>query len=110
MAFWLVAVPNGSPDPLLCHDVADYSARGLCHVRKLQLPSKKMRVGSLDTLLSLCDELSKLDSTVEQAVKKCERAVYDLLDQNNTEPGLYVENSRSASNLFRCLFLFVLHR
>jgi hypothetical protein len=60
-----------------------------------QIPSKSMKVGTLDSLMALSDELQKVDSFVENVVKKCEKTLTDLLDKD-TSAGLYVENQRST--------------
>jgi hypothetical protein len=58
-----------------------------------------MKVGTLDSLMALSDELQKVDTFVENVVKKCEKTLTDLLDKD-TSAGLYVENQRSTSLVY----------
>ena len=52
------------------------------------------QVGTLDTLMSLSDEIAKIDTFIESVVKKCEKTLLDLVDPENNDI-FYVENSRS---------------
>jgi V-type H+-transporting ATPase subunit C len=78
---WIVAVPNelGSAKAALdCFAKGMLEAgagRNLGDVCALEVP--QMKVGSLDMLMALSDELSRADSFVENVVRKVERQVVD---------------------------------
>jgi V-type H+-transporting ATPase subunit C len=78
---WVVAVPNelGSAKAALdCFAKGMQEAgagRNLGDVCALEVPP--MKVGSLDMLMALSDELARADSFVENVVRKVERQVVD---------------------------------
>lgn len=49
------------------------------------MPVQQMRVGTLDTLMSLSDELARVDSAVESVVKKVERQVAESYNALKTQ-------------------------
>ena len=50
---------------------------------KFEVPS--LTVGTLDTLMTLSDDLVKTDSVVEQTVRKIERTTGELFDRKSSE-------------------------
>jgi V-type H+-transporting ATPase subunit C len=50
---------------------------------KFEVPS--LTVGTLDTLMTLSDNLVKTDGVVEQTVRKIERTSADLFDRKSSE-------------------------
>lgn len=78
--YWLVALPLGddSPDRVwnrlqeLTTYTYDYSSNF-----KFKIPDN-LRVGTLDSLLALSDDLIKVNAAVEGTVNKIRRQLYDL--------------------------------
>lgn len=96
-ACWLISVPNErnqvSPETIqsIKHQIAssknDYSE---CH--EYELPPDLL-VGTLDSLMTLSDELQRVDLTIENVVRKIERQFNDLNqgDEYLTVDGVPVE-------------------
>ena len=97
MSYWLVAIPNDDRNPEVTFNklTSQTVGRGLCEVSKFKIPSKCMKVGTLDSLMALSDDLAKIDTATENVVKKCEKTLYDLVEKD-ANPGLYVENAKST--------------
>lgn len=55
----------------------------LVEMFKFEVPS--LTVGTLDTLMTLSDELVKTDSVVEQTVRKIERTTAELFGGKSTD-------------------------
>jgi V-type H+-transporting ATPase subunit C len=50
---------------------------------KFEVPS--LTVGTLDTLMTLSDEMAKTDSIVEQTVRKIEKTTAELFDRKASD-------------------------
>jgi len=78
-AYWLISVPNEEDEQKtrskLKNKIANPSAP-LSSVFPFPLPP--LKVGTLDTLYTLSDELGKIDTYVEGVVKKIERSSLDV--------------------------------
>jgi len=78
-AYWLISVPNEENEEKtrakLKNKIANPSAP-LSSVFAFPLPV--LKVGTLDTLYTLSDELGKIDTYVEGVVKKIERSSFDV--------------------------------
>ncbi len=78
--YWLIAVPNNPREK----EDAVFSAQQ----RKIDKDAKvyrfpvkqDLRVGTLDALMSLSDDLTKVDIFVETVTRKLARQIYDLTD------------------------------
>lgn len=92
--YWLISVPNErNSNKTWDQFCSQTSARGLCEAFPFKVPSKEMKVGTLDTLMALSDDLVKIDTFVEGVVKKCEKTLFDLVDKDSNQV-LYVENPK----------------
>jgi V-type H+-transporting ATPase subunit C len=62
---WLVTVPNNKKSPDATYDALrqDVEASGNCRIHRFEMPS--LVVGTLDSLMALSDDLSKINSQVE---------------------------------------------
>lgn len=62
---WLVTVPNnkGSPDQTYNALRDRVESTGACRIHRFEMPS--LVVGTLDSLMALSDDLSKINSQVE---------------------------------------------
>lgn len=106
MSYWIVAIPSDHQTA-----PADYRklesetrGRGLADCYQFKIPTRGMKVGTLDSLMALSDELTKIDTFVETVVKKCEKTLLDLyetnkdsvqssaLTVNNTAPEAFIES------------------
>eukprot|EP00611_Tribonema_gayanum_P032136 TRINITY_DN946_c0_g1_i3.p1 TRINITY_DN946_c0_g1~~TRINITY_DN946_c0_g1_i3.p1 ORF type:complete len:444 (-),score=205.05 TRINITY_DN946_c0_g1_i3:383-1714(-) len=73
----LITVPHeGKPTDTVCRKVKETLA-GVAEVYKVELPGGLM-VGTLDTLMSLSDELVRVDGMVENVVRKIEKQYADV--------------------------------
>ena len=75
---WLVTVPNnkGSPDQTYNALRDKVENTGVCRIHRFEMPS--LVVGTLDSLMALSDELTKINSQVENVVRKVERQYHDI--------------------------------
>jgi V-type H+-transporting ATPase subunit C len=63
---------------------------GICTTQKFNVPSNGLRVGTLDTLMSLSDDLIKMDTLSEATVWKIYRQLTELKDTTPTVMGVDV--------------------
>ncbi|KAF0732959.1 hypothetical protein Ae201684P_018540 [Aphanomyces euteiches] len=82
MSYWVVAVPNEgnkSSDTTFNELKAETasSKNDLSELYRLELPSDLL-VGTLDSLMTLGEDLNRIDMVVEGAVRKIERQFHDL--------------------------------
>lgn len=76
--YWLLSLPvTDTPDATASALHAALVRPGLAAVTRFALP-EGLRVGTLDGLLSLADDLARVNATVEGTVNKVRRALYDL--------------------------------
>lgn len=78
MVYWVVGVPTEG-NASQTENKLVRGVQGLVHSnspRKFQVPD--LKVGTMDTLMAMSDDLAKYDVQVEQIVKKLFRAFYDL--------------------------------
>jgi hypothetical protein len=94
MSYWLIAVPN-ERNPSKQLDQLKYETSDLAEVSSFVVPSKQMKVGTLDSLMALSDELAKVDGFIEGVVKKTEKTLGDLVDKDqNTQ--MFIERDRTT--------------
>ena len=67
---------------------------------KFEVPS--LTVGTLDTLMTLSDDLVKTDTIVEQTVRKIEKTTAELFDRKASELSVGGE----FRNAIDCMFSF----
>ncbi|ETW05941.1 hypothetical protein H310_03575 [Aphanomyces invadans] len=82
MSYWIVAVPNegnNSSDSTFNELKAETasSKNDLAELFRLELPSDLL-VGTLDSLMTLGEDMQRVDLVVEGAVRKIERQFYEL--------------------------------
>mmetsp|Transcript_7463 Transcript_7463/g.11870 ORF Transcript_7463/g.11870 Transcript_7463/m.11870 type:complete len:366 (-) Transcript_7463:419-1516(-) len=88
-SFWLIAVPSEDGREKTWQKLQDRTARESTNF-KFAVPD--LRVGTLDSLLELSDDLAKIDSYVESVVHKLERQLCDLNpDETLTVNGVSLE-------------------
>ncbi len=76
MPFWLVSLPLAGKRKDAAWELLQEKSTGLSHNSKFEIP--ELRVGTLDTLMQLSDELSKTSNFMEVVVTKLRRQVSDL--------------------------------
>jgi len=76
MPFWLVSLPLASKRKDAAWELLQERTTGLSHNSKLDVPD--LRVGTLDTLMQLSDDLAKTNNFIEVVVTKLRRQVQDL--------------------------------
>jgi len=78
MSFILVSVPTDVNPKATKKKLRTAVEKYSISVMDFKIP--KLRVGTLDQLMQLSDELLKVDQQAEQVSKKIERSVYDMID------------------------------
>lgn len=87
--FWLISVPaEGREAPF---DQVSRTLNGIATVSKFPVPD--LRVGTLDALMSLSDDLVKNDSYVEAITKKIANQLYSLCENENQSQNILTVNS-----------------
>mmetsp|Transcript_7750 Transcript_7750/g.8983 ORF Transcript_7750/g.8983 Transcript_7750/m.8983 type:complete len:420 (-) Transcript_7750:1151-2410(-) len=87
MSYFVVAISNDGGAPEQAY--RKMQSAGACpeapyaEMFKFEVPS--LTVGTLDTLMTLSDDLVKTDSVVEQTVRKIERTTGELFDRKSSE-------------------------
>eukprot|EP01122_Echinamoeba_exundans_P015079 TRINITY_DN7013_c0_g1_i1.p1 TRINITY_DN7013_c0_g1~~TRINITY_DN7013_c0_g1_i1.p1 ORF type:complete len:389 (-),score=96.63 TRINITY_DN7013_c0_g1_i1:57-1193(-) len=97
-SFWLISVPKKESGP----DVFDELNRKVMSLDvagehyKFEIPD--LRVGTLDSLMTLSDDLSKIDTFVESVVKKIGRQILDLLGKEKRSEARFDINDASMDS------------
>eukprot|EP01087_Luapelamoeba_hula_P011958 TRINITY_DN3324_c0_g1_i1.p1 TRINITY_DN3324_c0_g1~~TRINITY_DN3324_c0_g1_i1.p1 ORF type:complete len:401 (-),score=100.13 TRINITY_DN3324_c0_g1_i1:72-1274(-) len=84
--FWVISLPNASV-PKSAFEELQQKATPICATppRKWNIPN--LRVGTLDSLMALSDELVRKDQFVELTTKKIARQLVDLVVDEEKEAG-----------------------
>lgn len=82
--FWIITLPNSALGRQGIEELSQ-KTKGLCksNVTKFNIPA--LRVGTLDSLMTLSDELAKKDTFVEMTTKKIARQLVDLSADESKE-------------------------
>lgn len=76
--YWLIAVPESkTKDAVFTNHTSKTERDGLCKNYRFDVPD--FRVGTYDTLMSLSDDLTKVDMFVEGVTRKIARQVFDIM-------------------------------
>jgi len=97
--FWLISTPGDRQHGQTPLDAINSRTEGLSNNSKFNLP--ELKVGTLDTLVGLSDDLGKLDVIVEQVVRKVAGYFAEVLEEkqdkilenllvNGEEPAAYL--------------------
>lgn len=79
MEYWLISAPGEKTPQQTLESLEKATSRNdLCKTYRLNLPD--LKVGTLDTLVGLSDDLAKLDSYVDQVARKIAAAIADTLE------------------------------
>eukprot|EP00798_Chlamydomonas_sp_ICE-L_P027353 gene27353-4654_t len=76
MPYWLVSLPLLNKRRDTTWEVLQEKTSGLCTTSKFEIP--ELRIGTLDTLMALSDDLAKNNQSVEAIVAKIRRQVGEL--------------------------------
>ena len=76
MSYWLISVPNQTKTEKAVFSELESATRGLAKSHLFRVP--QLKVGTLDTLMALSDDLAKYDTQVGQIAKKIEKTYFDL--------------------------------
>jgi V-type H+-transporting ATPase subunit C len=77
MPFWLVSLPlSGKRNNGAAWELLQEKTTNLSHNSKFEIP--ELRVGTLDTLMQLSDDLAKTNNFIDVVVTKLRRQVLDL--------------------------------
>ncbi|XP_023129969.2 V-type proton ATPase subunit C 1-B isoform X2 [Amphiprion ocellaris] len=87
--FWLISVPLDKTSLTSVEKLKRIAAKtNLASCCKFSIPN--LKVGILDSLLSVSDDLSKLDTLTESVIKKTCQCMRDMMEQSNDK---VLENS-----------------
>ena len=77
---WLVTVPNGkgSPDKTYSALRDNVEATGNCRIHRFDIPS--LVVGTLDSLMALSDDLSKINTQVEVCHLRLDQLIMAIIE------------------------------
>lgn len=103
-SYWIVSAPSEGGQMFGRLDAATSS---MSSNSVLRLP--KLRAGTLDSLMTLSDDLQRMDNQVEGVVRKIERQMADLsiteltvnVDRHSMTPDEFVADFRWASNKYQ---------
>ena len=76
MSYWLISVPNQTRAEKAIFSELESVTKALAKAHLFRVP--QLKVGTLDTLMSLSDDLAKYDTQVGQVAKKVEKTYFDL--------------------------------
>jgi V-type H+-transporting ATPase subunit C len=86
MSVWLISIPNDRGSSKQWDELTGQTVgRGLGEVTQFRLPTKNMKVGTLDSLMALSDDIAKVDTFLDNTVKKTEKTVADLLSRDDKD-------------------------
>jgi len=91
--FWLISAPKTREDTFNTLNKKTADEHDFSVNYKFQVPD--LKVGTLDSLMSLSDELHKVDATIENVTRKIANQLFDILDPTagNTYDSLTVANN-----------------
>jgi len=78
--FWLISAPKTREDTFNTLNKKTADEHDFSVNYKFQVPD--LKVGTLDSLMALSDELNKVDLTVENTTRKIANQLFDVLDPN----------------------------
>lgn len=79
LKYWIISVPS-KPTREAAYSTIQQCCSGMAEVSKFNVPSN-LRVGTLDSLMSMSDELVKIDHMVEHTARKIGQQIYVLNDK-----------------------------
>lgn len=101
--YWLISAPGEKTCQQTWETLNNVTSKynDLCKNYKFSIPD--LKVGTLDTLVGLCDDLAKLDTYVESVCRKLAACIQDTLDNKciNVNEHLQANNTDLASYLTR---------
>jgi len=103
--YWLIAVPDTkTKDAVWQNHNARTEKEGLCKDYRFEVPD--FRVGTYDTLMSLSDDLAKIDLFVEGVTRKIARQVFDVVRDSEATNTVSLMLSVHGANLHDYLTRF----
>jgi len=92
MSFWIVATPASKPgqapdirDEKKERDILTQALRRQADVYPFSLPQHHLKIGTLDSLMALSDDLARLDTQMEACVKLVRKTYNDLFKDKTDE-------------------------
>merc|ERR1712228_269347 len=91
LEYWLLSIPNqGNASKTMSTLKSNVESRGGEHYELNKLPMQRLKVGTLDKLIALSDDLGRVDASSKNVVAKLHRTYAELED--NTDQLLSVYN------------------
>jgi len=101
-AFWLISAPKTREDTFNTLNKKTADEHDFSVNYKFQVPD--LKVGTLDSLMALSDELNKIDLTVEHTTRKIANQLFDVLDQNQSASFESLTVSNNAVDTYLTFF------
>lgn len=98
MEYWLISAPGNNAWQKLNQTTSKY--QDLCQNFKFNVPD--LKVGTLDTLVGLIDDLAKLDQYVDGVCHKIAAAIADTIESREES---YLKEQLLANNMNLCDYL-----
>lgn len=101
MSYWLISVPNETKDgnSKITYDNLNRNSSAVALSKNSPFPIPQLKVGTLDSLMSLSDDLAKFDTQVGQISKKIEKTYYDYLKAENADGSAPLAGELKVNNL-----------
>merc|ERR1712137_258141 len=88
LKYWITSVP-AQPSRESVYSSSQQATNGVADTAKFNVPSS-LRVGTLDSLMSMSDELVKIDHTIEVTAKKIGHQIYSLKDNKPEKNSIFL--------------------
>jgi hypothetical protein len=92
--YWVVAVPNEEKDEEKLRSALRKATAGNATVLPFSLPQGDLKIGTLDSLVTLGDTLVKTDAYVAGVVKRISKTYHDVYQHDRKD---LLEGKRNAS-------------
>merc|ERR1719410_1073763 len=84
LTYFIISIPNqGSPEKTISTLKSNVESRGGEHYELNKLPMQRLKVGTLDKLIALSDDLGRVDASGKNVVQKLHRTYAEL--ESNTD-------------------------
>jgi len=93
--YWMISIPNqGNPDKTTQTLKSNVEGRGGEHYALQKLPLQRLKVGTLDKLIALSDDLGRVDASSKNVVSKLHRTYAELEESTGQLLSVYNKSIR----------------
>jgi len=95
ICYWMISIPNqGNPTKTTQTLKSNVEGRGGEHYALQKLPLQRLKVGTLDKLIALSDDLGRVDASSKNVVSKLHRTYAELEDSTGQLLSVYNKSIR----------------